>query len=517
MPSDRTVTRLSLTLALSLGAATVLRAEAPLSAIDWLSQSVREPATLGPGATGSEPGVAAAAQPEAVTVDVIDGLRLDALGLIPAQAAGLPPDLWGVTPTVELARLLRAEEIDTLPALKALIYRLLLAELNPPFDSDSHGVLFLARIDRLLDLGAVDRAAALLELANPTTPEIFRRAFDVALLTGEESRACETLRDLPEVAPTFPARIFCLARNGDWNAAALTLHTAVALDFVDDEEEALLSRFLDPELYEGDGPLPPPQRPSPLVWRMMEAVGEPMPTGALPIAFANAELRPSAGWKAQLEAAERLARAGAIEPNRLLGIYTDRLPAASGGIWDRVEALQRFDTALNAGDPGAVARALPDAWARMTEAEMEVVFAALYAERLSRLPLTGDAARLAFQVGLLSDQYEMAASARKPEDGIEAFLIGLARGNPGGVRPYNRLSGAIQDAFTHSPVPSDLASLSASKRLGEALLLAIDRISRGAAGDLVEVTEGLAFLRSVGLEGAARQTALELLLLERRG
>jgi hypothetical protein len=126
---------------------------------------------------------------------------------------------------------------------------------HPPADAGGRGALLLARIDELLDVGALEQAAALLDAAGSAEPELFRRSFDVALLTGTEDRACAQMRANPQLAPTFPARIFCLARSGDWNAAALTLRTAQALGFVTEEEDALLSRFLDPELYEGDPPL----------------------------------------------------------------------------------------------------------------------------------------------------------------------------------------------------------------------------------------------------------------------
>jgi hypothetical protein len=36
-------------------------------------------------------------------------------------------------------------------------------------------------------------------------------------------------------------------------------------------------------------------------------------------------------------------------------------------------------------------------------------------------------------------------------------------------------------------------------------------------GDLRGVTEGLALLRRIGMEGVARKAALQLMLLERRG
>ena len=99
-----------------------------------------------------------------------------------------------------------------------------------------------------------------------------------------------------------------------------------------------------------------PKHITPLIFRMREAIGEPLPTPPLPRAFANADLRPITGWKPQIEAAERLAVSGAIDENRLLGLYTERLPAASGGVWERVDAMQEFDAAYRADDPGAIAK-----------------------------------------------------------------------------------------------------------------------------------------------------------------
>jgi hypothetical protein len=502
--------------ALALLATPAAHAEAPLSAIDWLSQSVTTPVAPPPPLV-QEPAVSAGALPADVSVSTLDGPSPDAAGLIPAVVSGLPRGLWGLGRTDEIAARITTERSGTLPALQNLLMTLLLAEADAPADAGGRGVLLLARIDKLLDLGALEQAQALIDVGGQKGADFFRRSFDVALLTGTEDQACDAMRASPDLAPTFPARIFCLARSGDWNAAALTLRTAQALGFVTPEEDALLSRFLDPDLYEGDGALPAPARPTPLVWRMFEAVGEPLSTQSLPLAFAHAELRDAAGWKAQIEAAERLARAGAIEPNLLLGLYTERLPAASGGVWDRVEAFQRFDAALGTRDPAAVAQRLPAVWAAMTAMELEVPFATLYADHLQDLPLTGEAARLAFRIGLLSPRYEMIAIAHTPADAAEAFLIGLARGRIEGTAPGDSMGRAIAPAFLSAEPTAEALALLDQNRLGEALLYAIDRIGRGVQGDPRGVTEGLTLLRRVGLEDAARRTALELLLLERRG
>ncbi|MEI4486478.1 hypothetical protein V8J36_09765 [Frigidibacter sp. MR17.14] len=491
-------------------------ANQPLSAIDWLSRSVATPVAL-PRPVPAEPPVAAEAAPETITVTPLGDTTLDALGLTPARRAGLARDLWGETPTEALVARIGSERADMLPGLRQLLFRLLTAELDPPFDAQADGRLYLARVDKLLDLGALDPAMELLNLPDEPRPEPFRRWFDVSLLLGEEDRACATMNATPNIAPTFPARIFCLARGGDWSAAALTLGTGEALGQVDAESADLLARFLDPELADGAEALPVPARVSPLVLRMMEAIGQPLPTATLPLAFAQSDLRDNVGWKARAEAAERLARTGAITPDQLFAIYAERPPAASGGVWDRIAAIRALDAALADGSD-AIYDALPLAWTAMSTAELEVPFAEVYGEKLAGLGLRGEAGETAFRAGLLSPAYESVAQARAPADGVESFLIGLAKGDVTGLVQPDQRGAAVRAAFSRGAAPeaSD-AALLAGNRVGEAVLAAMEQITQGSRGDLREVTRGLKVLRAAGFEDTARRAALEFLLLERRG
>jgi hypothetical protein len=484
-------------------------AEAPLSAIDWLSDSITQPVVVAPP---QQPAVTGAGLPEPVTTQPLDGPNPDAAGLFPPSVTGLPAALWGPGDPAEIARLIRAEATETLPAGQALLTEILLAEAEPPRGASGDGTLLLARIDKLLELGMVEEAGALLDRAGSTTPELFRRAFDVALLLGSEDEACASLRARPDVAPTFPARIFCLARGGDWNAAALTLGTARALGQLGEAEEALLSRFLDPDLYEAEGTLAPPERPTPLVFRMHEAVGEPLPTGQLPRAFAHADLRATAGWKAQIEAAERLTRTGAVDPNRLLGLYTERRAAASGGVWERVRAVQKLDDALTRGDAAAVAEALPETWERMRDAGLAPALAAFTADRLRQLDLPEPAAGIAFRLALLTPDYEAAALARKPVDREERLLVAIARGEPL-PRPEGSAALALAGLAPDAVPPARASALIAADRLGEALLFALEDLAAGRNGDPRRLADALATFRAVGLAGTARRAALEYLIL----
>jgi len=151
----------------------------------------------------------------------------------------------------------------------------------------------------------------------------------------------------------------------------VTLNTGKTLGVISDKEDALLARFLDPELFEGEPFLPVPDRITPLNYRMHEAIGEPLSLGGLPQAFAYRGLSKTNGWKARLSAAERLARTGGVSPDMLFALYTERRPAASGGVWDRARAIQDMDAALSSTDTDKIGKALPRAMRAMRSAGLE--------------------------------------------------------------------------------------------------------------------------------------------------
>ena len=498
---------------LALWPGLALAQEQPLSAIDWLSKSlvtpVVQPAPVEPPVTPQAT--------EGVTTETLGAASADALGLLPPTVTGLPQALWGGARLEDIQRLL-SDRGPNLPASQSLLVSLLLAEADPPLGLPKGESLFLTRVDALLAMGALDQARALLDTAGADrSPEIFRRYFDVALLIGDEDRACEALARAPGLAPALPTRIFCLARAGDFATAELTLDTARALGNVTPEEAALLARFMNPDLDEGGVSPLMPNPVTPLVYRIYQAIGEPLPDTTLPLAFTHADLSDSAGWKAQLDAAERLSRLGVVAPNLLLGLYTQQKPAASGGVWDRAAAVQALEAALAAKDPRLVMRTLPPAWALMSQAELEVAFATIYAPDLAGMALTGEAASAQRSILLLSPEAAKLTPGLTSADPMGAFLLALAQGKLEGVTPVDDTSAAVSRAFLAPEIPPQVQLLINQGRVGEALLTALPLIRLGASGDNHALTEGLSVLVALGQVEPARRAGIQVLLLDRRG
>lgn len=521
---------LVLALAAGVGAATTALAKPPLSASDWLSGSVRQPGTVSSWRPGdpvppelkhkTKRDIAATGAVDPVGVTRLGESSADAKGTVSPRAAGLTPNLWGDSESDVLISLIRQSN-PRLPAMRRLERRLLAAQLRPPRTAPGQdGALFLARVDKLLDMGATGAARELLKTAGANDSERFRRLFDIALLSGDEAKACEIMDRTPGVAPSFPARIFCLAMGGDWSAAALVFHGADTLGQIDPQMAALLARYLDDGYADSADELQPPVVVTPLDLRLHDAIGQPLPSSALPLAFALADLDQNGGWKARLDAAERLARAGAIPASQLRTIYLEQQPAASGGVWDRAAAIQALSQALAARDSEAVAKGLPPAFRAMVAAGLGPALAEMVGAEVGGLGLQAEPGRIALWLALQAAQPQVVTVPPSDSGAFEQWLLSFAGGEPESAPPSGEgeasdRAGLLFPAFlgpSEKDVPEEAARLILADRRGEALLGAMADTDAGLDGDLARAARGLRALRALGQQDFARQAMVELVL-----
>ena len=491
----------------------------PLAVIDWLSkppQSAPEQVLRTPVAEPyDEPAVSdSAARPE-VQVLPLDAATPDAVGLLPPGVTGFPLDLWKGTGLETLEPLILALDTQASPSMQRLVLQLLLAEANPPLGLPEPGAFLALRAKKLESIGAVDPALALLERAGTTEPALFDVYFDLALLSDQTDAACNQLAAAPYLSRAYAPRVFCLARAGDWQAAATTRNTAAFLGALTDTDALLLELFLDPELAEELDPPERPRTPSPLEVRLFEALGTPIAPGDLPLGHAVRDLSGDAGWKGQITAAERLAAQGALPPARLFGIYGLRKRSASGGVWERVSGFQRLQSALDEGRDVAAGAALLSVWPLMRDARLDGAFAAHMAPALLNANLSGAARDRALDVAFLSGLYESAAATLV--SGERAFTQALATGDGSAMTDAARTQTerAIASAFEGRAIPPVLERLRGEGKLGEVILRATALYLEGQTGDPRDAADAIAAFRAVGLEDIARRAGLELIYLDR--
>ncbi len=512
--------------ALLLAPAVAVAAE-PLSAIPWLSRSLETPekASVFSDPPGTAPGefAPAASEERTITVTPLGDVSRDAAGLLPPERTGFKADLWGETPAERVRELILAQPLTGVPEARALFLRLLLAEAVPPRGADAEAGLLIARLDRLLEIGALEEAETLMARAGPDTTELFRRWFDTGLLLERAEAPCAALRDNPQLSPTLPARVFCLARAGDWNAAEITLTLGENVGSIAPEQQQLLARFLDPEIFEGEPPPPIAEPLTGLDFMMREAVGLPRPRGALPLAFLHSDVSARAPMRVRIGAAERLVLSGAVPPPVLFAAYRAGEPAASGGVWDRAAVVQTLDARLDKGPAARIGPALRAADAALYARGVRTAFAQEYAPKLAEIEtaaLDAPARRVLVELLLLGGKTEAARRAAGPDPEPEVERL-LAIADP--AAPAPPLEGAsdlaraalagLAGGAPEGPRQSRLAEALADGRQGEAMLLALDLLSAGIGVDPSALRDALFALERAGQGLCARRIALQTLLL----
>jgi len=448
-----------------------------------------------------------------ITVSPLSSNNTDSVGLLPPSATGFPVSLWRQSSVADLDQILGVIAPPKHAAIQGLFFNLLLAEADRPsaaMNTPQDGSFLELRIQKLIELGAIDPAFALLERAAPVPPSLVPLLFDVTLLAPNIGPACPQILGLPSDGKQDASRVFCFARKGDWLTATLVLDIAQALGTIRPQTAALLHQFLETNAQDDvAAQLPPPAQVNPLEFRLFEAIGAPLPAELLPRAFSVADLSGDNGWKAQLHAAERLAETGAIADNTFLGIYTKYPPAASGGIWDRVRSFQKLDQALQSRNVDIIGPALDQAWTHFRATNLKSQFANIFAPALLESDLKGSDRIMAAKIIMLSRHYKRAVPMLGGQD---RFLAAIARSDFSGVSPHSTLEQAIFAAFTQPRVPVSTQSLLAQGKLGEAILTAIVKFEKGAEGDMQDLLESLSTFLLVGLDDIACRAAISIYL-----
>ncbi len=448
---------------------------------------------------------------ELISVSPIDGVRIDAVGLFPAHTVSIDTDFWGQSTVEALAPLISRFDTNALASVKALKMRIILAELDPPQTRQDSSQILVARLDYLISAGALEQAEALLHLANASEPELYKRWFDVGLLSQRAERVCQaTLRNM-ELAPSYAHRVFCLARDGRWFDAALTLKVAQTLELTDEADVELLQRFLDPELFNDAPPPLTSDRLTPLRFVLYEALGEPRAIGTLPLAYLHADLQNRVGWRDRLEATERLVQSQAFGPGMLDFLYTEAEPAASGGIWERVDTYQKLREALLNKDTSRLDEALENAIAVFGNTGLLYAIAKQLAPYWDGVKLEAKSADLHFLLSAIAaDGLSTPAQPRAGSDYL--VFISDILSDAAFSRPKTPLQSAIKRGLTEAHQTLDLNGYATDQHKGESVLRALELLEISGTSNPANVELVLAVLSNAGLQRDARAIAVEILV-----
>lgn len=182
----------------------------------------------------------------------LGGINLNSVGLISVENTSFPGNIWNSSSEKLLAQKVNEMPEFELSSVNKLFKRLLILDTEPPINSigsKNMGSLFLiSRIDKLIEFGAIDEAETILDYIKNPGFELLKRKMDVALINGRLQGICKEIKSHSHSTVFLKFKILCLAREGDWNAAAIIFSVGSTLKLFTPIEKKLLLNFLDPEI-----------------------------------------------------------------------------------------------------------------------------------------------------------------------------------------------------------------------------------------------------------------------------
>tara|TARA_A100001011_G_scaffold263851_1_gene272476 strand:+ start:95 stop:1732 length:1638 start_codon:yes stop_codon:yes gene_type:complete len=510
----------------------------PMSAIDWLGEKINDPPDFYTFPREKN-GLDEESNIE-IQVNQLPGVSKNSIGIFGGIRLGLPVDIWSGEYETSIAYEIEAIPPSKLFRLNRFLKRVLLVEADPPIidlKEKYSGKLFLkARISKLISMGALDDAEELLKSANPTRDTILLDLWaEVSFLTERLDDFCNTILKVHK-SDMFPAyRVICLARSGDWNAAALTLATYSSMEKIDTDLEILLINYLD---HEAELEIKNKElclKDIPVLVYLCNFSGIKAYKNTLPIEFLYNNLSRSSSLRARIIASEELVRSGALDPNILFANYKIKQASTSGGVWARVRLVQELDKKLNHLDAP-----LPDLLEillltiqEFKESGLLTQFAHVYGKKIQKIKLNqfsfeNQEKIIAFlllsRIDLpYSRGDELLNSTVSTANKLSISSLGWSKNKKVfktfQVDQSTLLNKVVLDASTGSFPKSrkstdEILKLLSQNRTGIVLLKALGLIASGYQSDLLDLQIGLASLVRLGLLEEFKNIASEILILD---
>lgn len=449
-----------------------------------------------------------------ITQSTLMDLDVNSVGLIPSSVSGFPKQLWKGSTTSAITDQISRMGTNLVPEALELLYVILLAESDPPIDSLGEGKLFLVRIDKLLELGALDHANVLMDRAGRSVRKFFQRRFNIALLTNNETQICqEILRDI-SIQPTLAQRIYCLVRLGEWETASVAFKVAQALGEFSPLEEQIILIYLYPELTFKTSGFTIDEL-SPLHFRMLVDSGYSYSFQNMNNTLGYYQKNSNSPWKTRIGAHESLVQSIALPFETLLVTYAENKPPASGGVWDRVNAIQSLEEAIYFDREDDINKFFHEAFKLMLQAGLEVEFSKYFVPRIiNHLLEYGKIPPRHFIPVILSDLSINQRDLLVPTNRNEAFYIDLKFGRLNEAIPNSALQESILEGLKIFK-PGDKVELNSRSNInGLALLETLDILQDITQTPPHEIGTALETLSRFGLKDEAREIALQILLIE---
>lgn len=299
---------------------------APPPAVDAQPPNLQLPTTLPDGTSSPNTGTA---RPEAISVESLQTIDPDSIGIMTREEGGYGLNMWDGTSRELVEKLLPKIPVNSQSrTMRDMMKRLLLSTAKAPLGvaGAKNKSIIAMRIERLAAMGEVAGVDALLKVApnKNQNADLLKSEADMLFLANDNARACPLVAAQIGAVETVywqKAFIFCQSLAGENDKAALGVELLREQEIKDPVFFGLIDTLTGIEKFEVESLV----NPEPLHFAMVRAAKAKLPRDVSssnnPAVLRTIATSPNANAEIRVDAAERAEAMGALKTEVLRQLY----------------------------------------------------------------------------------------------------------------------------------------------------------------------------------------------------
>ena len=420
----------------------------------------------------------------------------------------LPYYYWSWSKIEDLTSKIDSIYLEPKVQLRELIVSVLLSEMPANIEIPKEANLYIARLNKLLELGQYKEAQTFININDPNLTLSFQQQFELNLLKGNDTLACSQSKIQGTNNNTLKQKIYCLNHEGKQSEARIVFETAKILTKIKDYDTYIIELLLNSKEFAQSYIIDNKNNLSILDYIILQKNDIKIEDKFIPTSYLFYNLSQTYDIEKKLIISEKLAKFGIISNLQLFKFYKESNIVNDKALIKRKKCVNELELSILKQSSDDIRKNLVKCLSLFQKIGLSSDFSRYYRTTALAEVNTGWETPTSVKMRLLSKDYS-SLKIELTENSNFNSAQSIARNNFTKLNGLTAFEKSIIDVFKDPKYKDHNASLIDQGKIGEVIISSIILLE---SEDLNKMQNGLTALIQAGLTDVARDIAIRILI-----